>query len=135
MAFADKLQKLMDGLGLNQIQVSDLTGVSRASVSQYLTGRCEPHRLRRQAMAKALGVQSDYFEQIDPVATVTPDINAMSVADAARLMGKSYAWVAEGLKQGALPFGYAVKLKGWSYYISAQKFYEYTGIQVPTAGN
>lgn len=50
---------------------------------------------------------------------------------AARLMHKSPRFVQEGLKSGALPFGYAVKMSRWSFYINAEKFTTETGIEVP----
>jgi hypothetical protein len=53
------------------------------------------------------------------------------VAIAAKLMGKSTQWLAQGLRDGVFPFGYAVKMKEWSYFISSVKFTEYTGINVP----
>ena len=55
----------------------------------------------------------------------------LSVEDAARLMGVTGQFIRVGLQQGALPFGYAVKRKRWSYYISPAKFTECTGIQIP----
>lgn len=55
-------------------------------------------------------------------------MNRISVIDAAKLMGVSDQFVRIGLQKGVLPFGYAVKRKRWSYYISPLKFAEYTGI-------
>lgn len=50
---------------------------------------------------------------------------------AARLMGKNVEFVYMGLQQGLFPFGYAVKTSTrYSYFISSQKFEEYTGIRV-----
>lgn len=37
----------------------------------------------------------------------------------------------ETLRDGVFPWGYAVKLTNWSYFISSVKFTEYTGIKVP----
>ena len=45
--------------------------------------------------------------------------------------GKSKEWVKQGLRDGVFPWGYAVKLTNWSYFISSVKFTEYTGIKVP----
>ena len=50
---------------------------------------------------------------------------------AAKLMKKSKEWVMQGLRDGVFPWGYAVKLTNWSYFISSVKFTEYTGIEVP----
>lgn len=52
----------------------------------------------------------------------------ISIKKAADMMGKSQQFVRVGLQRGLLPFGTAVKLSSmWTYYISPQKFYEYTG--------
>ena len=50
-------------------------------------------------------------------------------------MGKSIQFVAKGLQDGVFPWGYAVKMKDWSYFISSVKFTEYTGIKVPIRDN
>ena len=58
--------------------------------------------------------------------------NALSIEDAARLMGVSRQFVRVGLQKGILPFGYAVQVSAgkFTYFISRQKFSEHTGIQV-----
>ena len=132
MAFAEKLKQLMQGAGLTQAQLSALTGIGRPSISQYLSGKNEPAKERRKQIAKSLGVQEDYFEQFLPTAEIkdNPAVN-LPVPLAAKLMGKSPAWVCQGLKDGVFPWGYAVKLGRWSYFISVIKFEEFTGIKVP----
>ena len=53
MLFKDRLKKAMQELNLNQSQVAGMTGKSKASVSQYLSGqqvppdRCRPDREHR----------------------------------------------------------------------------------------
>ena len=59
------------------------------------------------------------------------DADNLPVTLAAKLMGKSKEWVKQGLRDGVFPWGYAVKLTNWSYFISSVKFTEYTGIKVP----
>ena len=56
--------------------------------------------------------------------------NALSIADAARLMGVSQQFVRVGLQKGILPFGFAVQVSTnrFTYFISRQKFSEHTGI-------
>lgn len=57
--------------------------------------------------------------------------NRLTVKETARLMNCSEQFVREGLKRGILPFGYAVKMSSyWTYFISPEKFTEYTGIEV-----
>lgn len=134
MGFAEKLKGLMDGLGLTQSGLSALTGIGRSSISQYLSGRNEPSKARRQEIARALGVRADYFESPFPAAAAQPGGAGMPVGLAAKLMGKSREWVMQGLRDGVFPWGYAVKMKRWAYFISAVKFTECTGIEVPVDG-
>lgn len=132
MRFADKLRSLMNELNITQAQLSDLTGIGRPSISQYLSGKNEPSKARRYEIASALGVQEDYFERfLPPSANIRNDCVNVPITLAARLMGKSIQFVAKGLQDGVFPWGYAVKMKDWSYFISSVKFTEYTGIKVP----
>lgn len=48
MSFASKLKGLMEELDLTQAKVSDLTGIGRSSISQYVSGKNEPSKERRE---------------------------------------------------------------------------------------
>ena len=116
MTFADKLKNLMKELDLTQSKLSDLTGIGKSSISQYLSGKNEPSKDRKREIARALGVQENYFEMFEPAATVQHDgVVNLPVTLAAKLMKKSKEWVMQGLRDGVFPWGYAVKLKRWSY--------------------
>ncbi len=53
-------------------------------------------------------------------------MNKISVAQAAREMGKSQQFVRIGLQRGILPFGVAVQMSTrWTYHISEKKFKNY----------
>ena len=60
--------------------------------------------------------------------------NNMTIAEASELMGVSRQFVRVGLQKGILPFGYAVQVSAgrYTYFISRQKFLEYTGIATLT---
>lgn len=132
MSFAEKLKALMGELDLSQSKLSDLTGIGKSSISQYLSGKNEPFKDRKKEIARKLGVQEDYFDTFETAATVQHDgVFNLPVTLAAKLMGKSKEWVKQGLRDGVFPLGYAVKLTNWSYFISSVKFTEYTGIKVP----
>ena len=135
MSFAEKLKVLMGELDLSQSKLSDLTEIGKSSISQYLSGKNEPSKDRKKEIARKLGVQEDYFDTFDTfetAATVQHDgVFNLPVTLAAKLMGKSKEWVKQGLRDGVFPWGYAVKLTNWSYFISSVKFTEYTGIKVP----
>lgn len=54
----------------------------------------------------------------------------ISVAKAAKIMGKDQQYVRQGIVQGILPIGTAFKRAGskqYDYYISPKLFYEFTG--------
>lgn len=132
MSFSNKLNALMEQTGLTQKQISDMTGIGASSISQYLSGKHEPSAKKKKEIAVSLGVQENYFNEIGatPQIQQNTDVN-LSVRDAARLMHKSKDWIEQGLRDGVFPWGYAVKLKNWSYFISAAKFTEHTGIPIP----
>ena len=50
-----------------------------------------------------------------------------TVPEAAAMMGVTPQFLRLGLRQGRFPFGTAVKLKRWSYYINSNHFMEYLG--------
>ncbi len=136
MRFSDKLRDLMKQQGLTQRNLCQLTGIAASSVSQYLSGEHEPYNERKKEIARALGVEENYFEVFLPEPKIQTDPSAnLPVAIAAKLMGKSISFVAQGLRDGVFPFGYAVKLDKWSYFISSVKFTECTGIAVPLNGS
>lgn len=47
MTFSEKLKNLMSELGLSQSKLSDLTGIGKSSISQYLSGKNEPSKDRK----------------------------------------------------------------------------------------
>lgn len=132
MSFAEKLKKLMFELNISQAQVSKLTGIGKSSISQYLSGKNEPSKNRKREIALALGVDGEYFNQFETKTIIQNNsVTNVPVSVVAALMGKSKEWVMQGLRDGVFPWGYAVKLTKWSYYISSVKFTEYTGIEIP----
>lgn len=134
MKFSEQLLNLIQDLRLTQTQVSNLTGLAKSSISQYLSGKSEPPAWRKKEIAVALGVDEHYFDHI-----ITLDAKPVSgkgvriyPESAAKLLGKTADFVRQGLQDRVFPWGYAVKFeKKWSYCILAGKFSEYTGIAVP----
>ena len=137
MKFAEKLKKAMQELHLNQRQVVTLTGKSKGSVSQYLSGKQIPSEDVQSAIATALGLESDYFTKDDERLVILP---ASEVRDgkiprllpevAATYLGMDKATVRKGLQQGVFPWGYAVQTSEhrWAYFINARRFAEVEGI-------
>ena len=72
MTFSEKLKQAMQELHLNQRQVCGMTGKSKGSVSQYLSGKQIPSDDVQNAIAVALGLESDYFSKSDEQVVVLP---------------------------------------------------------------
>lgn len=56
----------------------------------------------------------------------------ITVAQAAKIMGKDPQYIRQGMIQGLLPIGTAFKKEGsnhYDYYISPKLFYEFTGFR------
>ena len=97
---------------MTQGEIHKITGIGRSSISQYLSGKNEPSQMRKQEIARALGVQETYFEMFEPAATVQHDgVVNLPVTLAAKLMKKSKEWVMQGLRDGVFP-GDACRLFG-----------------------
>lgn len=137
MKFAEKLKKAMQELGLNQRQVVTLTGKSKGSVSQYLSGKQIPSPDAQSAMAVSLGLDADYFTKDDERLVILPTsevrdgkIPRLLPEVAATYLGMDKATVRKGLQQGVFPWGYAVQTSEhrWAYFINARRFAEVEGI-------
>ena len=138
MKYAEKLKKAMQELNLNQRQVVTLTGKSKGSVSQYLSGKQIPSEDVQSAIATSLGLSADYFTGMDqeelpvmpPIEVKVGTIPKLDVAKAAKMMGMNHNTVRKGLQQGVFPWGYAIHTSGkrWAYFINAKRFAEVEGI-------
>lgn len=59
MAFKDVLSKILAEKGIKASELSRLSGVTEASISEYLNGKKEPMGKQSIAIAKALNVSLD----------------------------------------------------------------------------
>lgn len=139
LRFAEKLRNAMQELDLNQAQVCGLTGKSKASISQYLSGKQIPSEKVQSRIATALGLASDYFVKTDEQVFVLPAsdvrdkvIPKLDVEKAAELLQMNHVTVRKGLQQGVFPWGYAVHTSEnrWVYFINARRFAEIEGITI-----
>lgn len=139
MAFSEKLKQAMQELHLNQRQVCGMTGKSKGSVSQYLSGKQIPSEDVQAAIAVSLGLDQDYFKKDDGQAVVLPAkevrngvIPRLDVEKAAKLLQMNHNTVRKGLQQGVFPWGYAIKTSEnrWCYFINAKRFAEIEGVSV-----
>lgn len=131
--FAERLKYAMEQADLKQSALSEQAGISKAAISQYLSGKNTPGPERIKALADVTGVTFDFLMGYGaaPVTDAPPPVKKISVKEAARCMGKSDQFVRIGLQRGLLPFGNAVPGTGnnWNYYINPTKFREYVGAE------
>lgn len=135
--FGEKLKQAMQELNLNQVQVCGLTGKSKGSISQYLSGKQVPSEDVQRSIAVALGLASDYFAKPEKGTTMLPKtelrnkvIERLDVCEAAKLLQMNHNTVRDGLKQGVFPWGYAIHTSDnrWTYFINAKRFAEIEGL-------
>lgn len=137
MKFKDALLNAMCELNLNQKQVCGMTGCSKASISQYLSGKNTPSEQKQREIAEALGLNEDYFEQMymtvpRQIAKKDGGVETLDVKTAAKLMHMNHNTVRQGLQQGVFPWGYGIHMPSgkWVYFINARRFAEIEGIAV-----
>lgn len=137
--FSEKLKKAMQELHLNQRQVCGMTGKSKGSVSQYLSGKQIPSEDVQRDIAVSLGLDQDYFTKDNSQTAVLPTkevrngvIPRLDVEKAAKLLQMNHNTVRKGLQQGVFPWGYAIKTSEnrWCYFINAKRFAEIEGVHV-----
>jgi len=133
MIFAKNLKSVMDEQNINQTDLSNLTGIGKPSLSQYLSGRNVPHRRRIFEIATALGVTTQRLTvamQIEVCEQSEIIVNQkVSVEETARRLGKSQQFIRISLQNGVAPFGFATKGSGstYDYHISPKLLNEYIG--------
>ena len=131
--FAERLKYAMEQADLKQSALSEQAGISKAAISQYLSGKNTPNQERIKALADVTGVTFVFLlgYVAGPVTDGRPPVKKISVTEAARCMGISDQFVRIGLQRGLLPFGNAVPGTGnnWNYYINPAKFREYVGAE------
>ena len=123
----------MNEQNINQSDLSNLTGIGKSSLSQYLTGKNIPYKQRIAEIATALGVlhtrlthnQPGLEQELPPIISH----QKISVAETALRLGKSQQFIRIALQNGAAPFGFATKVSGstYDYHISPKLLNEYIG--------
>lgn len=127
MTFSERLKTTMKEMNLNQSQMCGLTGKSKASISQYLSGKQEPTERAKRDIALALGLPEGYF--LPDQVIRKQKVERLKPEEAASIMGVSKETIRNGLQQGVFPWGYAIKTSGrWTYFINAKKFAEIEGV-------
>ena len=127
--FANRLKLAMDEKEISQTELAARIGKGKSSVSQYLSGKNIPKADVQEKIAEVLDCTVEFLNRdMDEVCDVTDSKN-ISVAECARMLGKSEQFVRIALQQGIAPFGFAVRNKSvYSYHISPKKLKEYMGM-------
>lgn len=132
--FREKLRSAMKELNINQVQLAGLTQKSKATVSQWLSGKQTPTEDGQMRIARALNLPEDYFWKEDNLLCLgkkAGTVEKLLPKDAARLLGISVKSVGLGLQQGVFPWGYGIKTdKSWVYFINARRFAEIEGVEI-----
>ena len=127
MSIATNLKSLMVSHDLTTAQLSELSGVSKGSLTIYLKGHTKPAPEILERLAAALGCSP---EDLDKPKAVRQRGCNVPVVVAAQVMGKPAQWLRIMLQQGRLPFGFAEKNAGstvYNYYINQADFEAYIG--------
>lgn len=136
MTFSEKLKKVMQELNLKQNQVCSMTGKSKGSVSQYLSGKQIPSEDTQAEIAVALGLTPDHFKDSEKAVIVPREVKSviprLDVGVAAKLLGMNHNTVRKGLQQGVFPWGYGIHTSDnrWVYFINAKRFAEIEGVVI-----
>lgn len=122
MSFAKQLKQVMIEKGMSQAELAARIGKGKSSVSQYLSGKNIPKKDVQEKIAEVLDWDFALVEIGDDV----NETKNVSVAECAKILGKSEQFVRVALQTGVAPFGFAVKNKTmYSYHISPKKLNEY----------
>lgn len=57
----DRLKEAMEKAGIKQVELAELTGLSKSAISRYLSGEYEPKQVPIYKMAKALDVSEAWL--------------------------------------------------------------------------
>ena len=91
--FADRLRASMSASNMKAVELHELTGISKASISEYLSGNYEPKQRNIFKMAQALDVSPSYLMGVSDVPKINENIKrlriekGMSQDELARLVG------------------------------------------------
>ena len=128
--FKDLLNQVITDMNLTRAELAEKTGISKASISYYLSGKIEPSEKKQTQIAISLGLPSCYFQ--DTVEQSLNCIEKLLPEQVAKIMGMSKETIRIGLQQGVFSWGYAIHTseKRWVYFINKRKFEEKEGVKI-----
>ena len=87
---AERISQALRLRGMRQIDLSEKTGISKGSISQYVSGKFDPKQTNLYLMAKALRVRPDWLMGLDGPMEEAPVIDVIPIRDTLRvpILGK-----------------------------------------------
>lgn len=121
-----RLRQLLQERGITQKQLSEQSKLSAAAICQYAAGKIQPGPGAVLRLAAALGVSPGDLCEDQPRGTP----GRITVADAAKCMAVSKAFIRAGMQSGRLDIGCAVRIKQrWGYFIIPDKLRAMAGAE------
>ena len=87
---SERLKQALERLGISQNELSKRTGISKGSISQYVSGYVKPKTDRIYLIAKAMGIKEEWLLGYDVEMTVTEQEKRLK-AYAEKLYGQKFA--------------------------------------------
>ena len=91
--FSERLRTSMDAANMKAVELHELTGISKASISEYLSGSYEPKQRNIFKIAQALNVSPSYLMGVSdtpqspvPAYDELPELNAKDEREITRMM-------------------------------------------------
>ena len=134
MSYAKRLERALIEADLKAAELSRRTGISKACLSQYLSGVSLPREDRQELIADALCKDLDWFfpEKDEPIPGADEELpdGRVPVYLAAAKLQMSPQKLRQALQQKRAPFGFAVwSEKSWTYHICGAQLKAYLGIK------
>lgn len=91
--FSERLRTSMDAANMKAVELHELTGISKASISEYLSGSYEPKQRNIFKIAQALNVSPSYLMGVSdtpqspaPASDELPDLTPKDEREITRMM-------------------------------------------------
>lgn len=82
---AERIKEAMRLRGLRQIDLAERSGISKGSISQYISGKFDPKQVNLYQMAKVLRVRPDWLMGLDVPMEEAPVIEVVPMRDSLRI--------------------------------------------------
>ena len=92
--FSERLRTSMDAANMKAVELHELTGISKASISEYLSGNYEPKQRNIFKIAQALNVSPSYLMGVSD----TPQSPAPASGDLPALTQRDERQIAKDLE-------------------------------------